>query len=245
MKILNWNVYKDNKKMQTLIAKIEEIDADIVCLQEVPEKYQEQFLNLYEHAIVSVEGWTYRKTGEKVLIYNIILSKYAISDVYSKDISLNNIFEAWRYVTFTSEFVTATVELDGKQYEISNTHLRCVAPPWVRIKQFEEVLSHIDMSKKNIICGDLNTFSWPLLNLLLWKRYKYSWRELLTNGRKLFDTIFRTHNLINPHRGISTFKLFPVQYDYILVDEEITAKAAYKIKESCGSDHYGLVLEID
>jgi len=186
---------------------------------------------------------SFQLRAEKVLIHNIILSKYEISDIYSQDISLNNIFEAWRYTVFTSEFVTATIEVDGSQYEISNIHLRCVAPPWVRIKQFEEVLSHIDMSKKNIICGDLNTFSWPLLNLLLWKRYRYSWRELLTNGRKLFDTIFSTHNLINPHRGISTFKLFPVQYDYILVDEEITANKAYKIKELSGSDHYGLVLE--
>jgi len=245
MKVLTWNVYKDNKKMSKLILQLQKEDADIVCLQEVPERFLEKLSGMYEFVVSSNEGWTYRKTGEEILILNVILSKFEISHVFTQDISLHTLFEARKYKQFSSEFISATINVKGINYEVSNTHLRCVAPPWVRVKQFEEILKNIDTNKRNIICGDLNTFSWPLLNLLIWKRYSYTFKEIWTNGRKIFDTIFTTHNLVNPHRGVGTFKLFPVQYDYILVDKEIVVNSSQKIKQLSGSDHYGLVIDVD
>lgn len=245
MKILTWNVYKDNKKIESLVGRVKKENADVVCLQEVPEEHASKFKDLYPHAVYSHEGWTYKKTGKRVRILNMILSQYKLTNVFVHDLSLEKIFTAKRYSQFSSEFISATFEHNNKKYQVSNTHLRCVAPPWVRVRQFEEMLKRIDMKNQNIICGDLNTFSWPLLNILLWKKYNYSAKELLANGRKIFESIFEKHELYNPHPGVGTFKLFPVQYDYILVNKNTKIVEAEKIKELHGSDHYALVLDID
>ena len=244
LRVVSWNVYKDNKTINELINFLPKINADIYALQEVPKDKIENILEKFKYVVFSHEGWTYKKSGKVVEICNVIASVHPIQDVETFDISLSSLFSAKRYAQFTSECLVATIEHGGEEYEIMNTHLRCVAPPWVRVQQFEEVLKRADMSKKNIICGDLNTFSWPLLNLLIGKRYGYGLKELFTNGRKIFEQIFIKHDLINPHHGVSTFKLFPVQYDYVLVDRDTKVFHTEKIKDLYGSDHYALFADV-
>jgi len=244
LRVVTWNVYKDNKTIDQLIDFLPSLNADVLALQEVPREKIEKLLDAFEHVVFSHEGWTYKKSGEVVEICNVIASDHPIKHTESFDISLRTLFQAKRYAAFTSECLVATIEFGGSEYEIMNTHLRCVAPPWVRVQQFEEVLKRADMSKKNIICGDLNTFSWPLLNLLIGKRYGYGFKEMLTNGRKIFEKIFIQHDLVNPHHGVSTFKLFPVQYDYVLVDRDTEVFHTEKVKDLHGSDHYALFADV-
>jgi endonuclease/exonuclease/phosphatase family metal-dependent hydrolase len=244
LRVVTWNVYKDNKTIDALIAYLPQLHADVYALQEVPRAKVESILELFPHVVFSHEGWTYKKSGEVVEICNVIASTYELRNVETFDISLASLFQSKKYSQFTSECLSATIRFGGEEYEIMNTHLRCVAPPWVRVKQFEALLKRSDMFKKNVICGDLNTFSWPLLNLMIGRRYSYSFKELFTNGRKIFEQVFMRHNLINPHHGISTFKLFPVQYDYILVDKEIEVAHVEKVKVLHGSDHYALIADI-
>lgn len=244
LRVVTWNVYKDNKTIDELIAALPKLHADVYALQEVPREKVDDILEHFPYVVFSHEGWTYKKSGKVVEICNVIASRYELFDVETFDISLQTLFQSKKYSQFTSECLSATIRFGGEDYEIMNTHLRCVAPPWVRVRQFEALLKRSDIFKKNIICGDLNTFSWPLLNLLIGRRYGYSLKELFTNGRKIFEQIFIRHNLINPHHGIATFKLFPVQYDYILVDREIDVVHVEKVKELYGSDHYALIADI-
>lgn len=244
MKVVTWNVYKENKTLEQAVEKVQDIDADIVCLQEVPIDKIDLFTQHYPHHASAMETWTERKTGDKTKILNLILSKYELRDVAVEDISLGTIYSTTRYSQFSSEFISAVFTNQGVDYQICNAHLRCVAPPSVRIRQLEQIIELLDDEKEQIICGDLNTFSWPLINLLVWKRYKYTVKELMTNGRKLFKKIFAQYGLQNPHIGAWTWKYFPVQYDYILVDKDVTVTAAYKDRKLAGSDHFMLIAEL-
>jgi len=244
MKVVTWNVYKDNKKIEQAAQKVKDVNADIVCLQEVPMESLELFTDLYPYHSFAKEMWTERKSGEEIKILNLILSKHELSDIAIEDISLGTIYSTARYTKFSSEFISASFIYHGTEYQICNAHLRCVAPPSIRIKQLDQILELLDDSKEQIICGDLNTFSWPLINLLVWRRYKYTLREIMTNGRKLFAKIFTQYGLQNPHIGAWTWKYFPVQYDYILVDKDVQVTGAYRDRKLAGSDHFMLVADL-
>ncbi len=244
MKIVTWNVYKDNKTLELAAQKVKDVDADIVCLQEVPEDQVDLFTQHYPYYASALEAWTERKSGDETRIFNLILSKHELTNIIVEDISLGTIYSTTKYTMFSSEFISALFTHEGVDYQICNAHLRCVAPPSIRIKQLDQIIKLLDDSREQIICGDLNTFSWPLINLLVWKRYKYTFRELMTNGRKLFAEIFSHHDLQNPHIGAWTWKYFPVQYDYILVDRDVTVTGAYKDRKLAGSDHFMLIADL-
>ncbi len=244
MKIVTWNVYKDNKTIEQAAQKVKDVDADVVCLQEVPRDKIGLFTEHYPYHASAMETWTERKSGDEISILNLILSKHELHDIAIEDISLGAIYSTTKYTKFSSEFISASFTHHGTEYQICNAHLRCVAPPSVRIKQLNQILELLDESKEQIICGDLNTFSWPLINLMVWKRYKYTLKELMTNGRRLFGKIFNEHGLQNPHIGSWTWKYFPVQYDYILVDKDIQVTGAYKDRKLAGSDHFMLIADL-
>ncbi|MGD0576912.1 MAG: hypothetical protein ABSA74_02460, partial [Candidatus Staskawiczbacteria bacterium] len=136
------------------------------------------------------------------------------------------------------------IDAPGHKLRIFNVHFKCVAGPYHRLSQFREVLENFDPKRENIICGDLNTFGHPIVNIFLWKYFGYRIQELFINEKKILRTHFDLNKLKNPFRGMITFIKFPMQLDYILLPKKTKISAKQRFLRPYGSDHLALSVEI-
>ncbi len=245
MKILTWNIYKRNKNIQKAIMFLKKQEADIVCLQEFPVQHIELLKSLNPYIAIYEEVLIYknnRKPDERS--YSIIASKFPIQQqtVIAHKSSYGHIN---RYKHFQSDSFYVDVDTpEGQFFRIFNTHFKCITGPNHRLAQFKEVVGHLSADRRNIICGDFNTFGKPLLNLVLWKYLGYKAREITVNENKKMARLFDVHSLKNPLKRQVTFWKFPIQLDYILIPSYIEVKNKRVFKHPHGSDHFPLLLEI-
>jgi endonuclease/exonuclease/phosphatase family metal-dependent hydrolase len=97
-----------------------------------------------------------------------------------------------------------------------------------------------------IICGDFNIIETPVAKVGNWLlgapiKEGLPWY----NERVIFEKLFKSLSLQNPLSKKGTYKYFNNQLDHILVPENWKVKKAEVIKNSHGSDHYPIFVEID
>lgn len=244
MKILSWNVYAKNKTLEKVQKHISDGGYDVVCLQEVPEEETQSFLDFFPHGHVAEEHLDFRKKKEVRKLNLVILTKMPIiqSVVVRHETSEN---AAKRYNNFYADFHYVDVSYNGETCRVFNTHFMCVASPYFRLGQLQEVLSHVpEHSDKYVICGDFNNFGMPVVNPFLAWHYGYSKKELFVNEKKLFNKFFEKHSLKNVFKGKRTFLWFPLQLDYILPAKGLFVLGKRVHPKTHGSDHYPIELSI-
>ena len=248
MKILDWNIYKDNKKIDSAIDFIKSGDFDIICLQEFPTKYLDKIKNIGYHYKIAEERFVYKKDRPDAVMYQVILSKYDFlsANKIEHDNKHDAFKESKKHDTFTTESIFVDVNVQGKKYRIFNTHLKCVAGPYCRMSQFNNLLENIDNSNgvNNVICGDFNTFGKPLINFFVWKYFGYRLPEITINEKKLFNTHFELNGFRNVFKNTVTFLKFPLQLDYILIPKKMKIINKKRYLKSYGSDHLPICVEI-
>ena len=74
MKVVSFNIYKRNKKLETVLSFIKDGEFDVVCLQEVPIEVVENFLQLAPYSHVADEYVEYGRTGRIDHLKLVILS---------------------------------------------------------------------------------------------------------------------------------------------------------------------------
>jgi len=248
MKILTWNVYKKNRRINRAIAFLKKQKADIICLQEFPAKHIDLLKKLDAHVAVCDEVLVYKnKRRRPVKLYSVIISRFPIKE--QTIIAHKKRYEETRkikdkYAYFQADSFYVDIDTNEGEFRIFNTHLKCVAGPNHRLAQFKEIVEHLSGERQNIICGDFNTFARPLVNILLWKLFGYKVQEIKINETKNLTALFEAHGLKNPLEKQVTFWKFPVQLDYILVPSGADVKAKRTFLRPYGSDHFPLLLEI-
>ena len=131
-------------------------------------------------------------------------------------------------------------------FRIFNSHLQCVTSPTERLNQLKSIFAQFNSNSKNIICGDLNTFSTPIISILIGWLFGYNHKDYFINEQKLLLNELSYINLSNPIiKGHSTI-LRLGQLDYIIHQNDIKIiNSSILKKQSFGSDHFPVQVFFD
>ena len=258
MKIYSWNMMFFNAKQDLAFEFIEQSNFDIFCLQEVPEEFLERLKTLPYFITFRVDEELICAKCNKN-IYIVILSKYpfvATGEISFPDYWMHmhtrsrlfirlmrpfNIFKARNHGGLYCDLIK-----DGKTIRVFSLHVKMLARPEWRLKEFETAMEKHDISLPTIVCGDLNIFDnlyFMPLNWLLGSRL----RDILfyRAERILFEKKFTAYRFINALRGKITHPLSRSQLDHILVSDSFSIKNAEVIPNRIGSDHHPVRVEIE
>ena len=254
MRVYSWNMFCFNRRPKAVLDFVGTVEADIVCLQEVPKKLLKPLKILFPHSEHTVDSE--RAIGKKDLTnYNVILSKYPLSKVHAiqhADIahSLRTKITiramspmGWAKIKNRNALaVTAHTPLGPIQ--VFNAHLT-LASPSHRKAEFANLLTVRTPEIPAIIAGDFNILEHPRIKPLSWF-LGASIKESLPSypERELFEERFKNASLKNPHLGSVTHNFSQSQLDHVLVSESLTITDSGVHPHLNGSDHYPVFVDI-
>ena len=241
LRIITWNIAclpnkinffrNPNKKINSIIDKILELNANIICLQEV---FDYNILHKVRKELETQNYNTHTSKKEGIISKNGLLTacKNDILDTEEIDFSM---YTGAEYL-IKKGIITSKINYKSHEILIHNTHLQsnsiytlddiCCS---VRQKQKNEMFSYLknEKNKLNIIAGDLNDDFNTLEHYLFLQKLPFD--EYLTNYEKLL-----------------TFPKYKEQLDYIIINKKLNAN--YWIEntfENKLSDHNILGLDLD
>lgn len=249
--ILNWNVWCENGDLDTVIGFLRAQDADIVCLQEVPEPLLKNLAALPSYSFAKARDSYHRKNGKKFPSLLVILSKCKMkagSVKFKRQPKRSFIarllgFEECLEFQYADVVFSEHHSESRKALRVFNVHLESIAGPKLRIARFAQALRFLDARKKNLICGDLNIFrawySWGWRLIL-----GCSWDELWFREYEVFEKMFARRGFANVFSGETTHAGSGNQLDYILIPEETKIIRRVLFEDAYGSDHKPMLVEI-
>lgn len=256
MKIISWNVRKENPNSVRAMRKILINDPDVICLQEFPEIKLDALAKITkEYRMFKIYDAVNFKKRKRNSMYIVTLIKKNIELLEEHSVNyfseeVDSILSRFLYIKVGKndekhDSLLLKIRYQDKEYYIMNLRLSCAVGAKDRVSQLEETIRSVPKTAPRIICGDLNIVDSKLYNRLTgWIRgftkidYKISERDTAEN-------IFRKHNLVNVFKGKKTSKIpsFFLQFDHILTSKELKIKRHYMGRKTYGSDHRVLYLE--
>ena len=244
--------------MERALRYVEESDADIFCLQEVPESALARLSSLPYHS-ASAPEFDRIERGETITTYLVTLSRYPIAA--SKAIPLrtaeprnriNRAFVAfmvrirlWGRIAGNRHALSTDVETPQGIVRVFNLH-PALFPPHERIEEFMQNMEHRDMEMPVIVCGDFNILESPHIAPFNWllggtpsDAVRYA-RE-----RRRMENEFARLALSNPLRGKITHRISRSQLDHILVSHDFDIVEARVASNPVGSDHLPIMVECE
>ncbi len=257
MKIATYNVWYPNIdiRAEQLILEINNIDADIIGLQEVPSAFYNKLIKNVKYS----HHASYLNDGEELGL--VILSKYPISEEFS-------LFESVEFDNSVAHNII--IEINGIKYSITNAHL-----PWDSVLAKEKQIVAIDRyihSQRDkahffIFLGDFNcTMESSVHHYLLGDQSllgcesKPYWNDLASVHAKLngYDVVPTLDFINNPRWGGKNTNYIPDACDRIYIMESFNWDYEFKLRNVnvfgkevspetgyAPSDHYGVLAEVD
>jgi endonuclease/exonuclease/phosphatase family metal-dependent hydrolase len=255
MKIYSWNVYCYNREVPRVADYIRHLDFDVLCLQEVTPELLEKLRAMPFHLSYHIDVIRLFWRGRTEHNYVAILSKEA--PVNTGNLQFFNFpfpLHTRAFIAFMSlfrwSFVTERgalyidVPFKGETLRVFSVHLTLWGAT-NRAKEFEAVTGHIEPGKPTAVCGDFNVIEYGPMKVLNWLlgaplREGMPWYP----ERDLFEERFSKAGLANPLRGKVTHAFSRSQLDHILLSKDLVATTAVVHKETHGSDHQPVSVEI-
>ena len=257
MKIATYNVWYPNIdiRAEQLILEINNIDADIIGLQEVPLAFYNKLIENVKYS----HHASYLNDEEEMGL--VILSKHPIFEEFS-------LFESEEFDNSIAHNVI--IEHNGIKYSITNAHL-----PWDSVLAKEKQIVAIDRyihSQKDkahffILLGDFNcTMESSVHHYLLGDQSllacesKPYWNDLASVHAKLnnYDVVPTLDFVNNPRWGGKNTNYIPDACDRIYIMESFNWDYVFKLgnvnvfgKEVSSktgyapSDHYGVLADVE
>ncbi len=255
MKIYSWNMLFRNRELDHAFNFIREADADIFCLQEVPESFLSRLKTLPFHFAETIDVERLSSLDEP--LHLVTLSRHPIVNrivmpfpEYWPILPLRTkIFVHlmrplhWSKIKNRTNLYVDVATPHGK-VRVFNLHTALTRVD-VRLQEFESAMAERDPTLPSIVCGDFNTIESPRVSLLNWflggpisDVIRYN-RE-----RTHIEKRFVEHELRNPLRGNVTHLFADSQLDHILVSHSFTIKSASVLSDRVGSDHHPIRVEV-
>ncbi|MDO4698528.1 MAG: endonuclease/exonuclease/phosphatase family protein [Pasteurellaceae bacterium] len=241
MKILTWNVNRDNLFNEYACNFLLDECFDIIFLQEVNlcnlENIRSIFVN-YDYFISKEKISSFSGEIEYYLV--TLINKLLPCYYFSSDSLLLKTNRSLLYRlcnrSIYIEYTKVVVCIREKNITLVNCHLQYATSPSVRITQLSDIISNID-TDYFILSGDLNTFSKFPLSIFIGGIMSYSWYEYMINESKI---------LLNSPRflsgnDINTTIYYTGKLDWILLSKEFYFIEEFTLPR-LGSDHYPLVV---
>ncbi|MFC1722370.1 endonuclease/exonuclease/phosphatase family protein [Patescibacteria group bacterium] len=253
MKIISWNVKQNNKKIKKLLKFLSSIDADIICLQELPHEALDYINNYFkDRHISSTLDFDAKLKSKNTYICTISkLKPYKYDDFsyYENSVStiLNNLFyEKVRKVKEQHKALRIFFTIKEKNICVINARLSCAIDPLGRIVQVERLLNYKCKDSTNIVCGDFNVVSSRFFNRVTGWMRGFNKNDYSLNEREAIEKLFYLNDFKNTFKDIGTMfvpsKLF--QTDHILVPSSTEYSYKEISKKRFGSDHKMITLKV-
>lgn len=251
MNIVSWNVYRDNKHTARAITFLTQLSFDIACLQEVTEDFLRELRHSFGQCAYAVE--IVRSVhGNIEHNYSVIVSRFPIVASgrvdFGPDPKTLRTFlthQALRPLGWVSSSehgaLYADIDYGGERIRVFSLHLSLTGATQRR-EQLERVMQHLG-DGPNIIAGDFNITNGPLGKLLGWL-LGGSFSDLFFDERKRVEAFFKERGFHNPHYGMPTHDFSKTQLDHILVPRDARTTSVEVLKDSHGSDHNPIRVEV-
>lgn len=255
MKIYSWNVFCYNRRLDSVMKFIKELDYDVLCLQEVSGELLERLKELPEELAYHVDIIRLVAPNREAYQYVAILSKYPM--IYRGTLQYEDIplpprvrlfirfmkVLGWSLVTERGA-VYADIKVGEREIRVFSVHFT-LAGPGKRAEEFHTVLSHVKRGRPTVIGGDFNVIERPILKILAWLlgspvQEGLPWYP----ERSLFEERFVLNGFQNPLRSRITHGFSKSQLDHVLVSQDLPVADYWVHTDLHGSDHYPVAVEL-
>ncbi|MFH1359253.1 MAG: endonuclease/exonuclease/phosphatase family protein [archaeon] len=248
MKIINWNVFSGNKKIEDSLKLVFKRAPDIICLQEFPVK-SKKILNSYpDYDFVYCKDYStltdfIRRTTALMVVgikKKIKFKSKIIRFPHYKGYNLIRRYWKWDECR---EGLVIDFNYKGKKVRLFNVHFSFAASPDRRVFEFEKISSFFN-KKNNIVCGDFNIISKRRYKYFFGWIFTYRFKDYFKNEKEIFSNLFKENNLKNIFKGNYTHRSVGMQLDYVLIPNSWNSGDLVVDKESSlYSDH--LLMDVD
>ncbi|MBI1362389.1 MAG: hypothetical protein GC134_00200 [Proteobacteria bacterium] len=243
VKLITWNIYRRNRHLDKLADFVRSLNADVLCLQEVPLTALPLLEGTMPHMVTCREFEPHKKRMETQLV---ILSKHPLEThtrVEHGSPPATSRAAKWSGKCEGKEFHFVDLMLNGQPIRVFNVHLPLKVPPSFRLAELDYLRKYLAADRKNFVCGDFNSFGGPLVNPSWGWYYGYTSRDYLIHERRHIEQMMAAHHLTNPFSGKRTHQMLNIQLDYILTPSDVPLQNTQILSTRCGSDHYPLLIE--
>ena len=249
MTIVSWNLKIDNIDQIKSLSEVLALNPDVICLQEATQetiatiRTEWRDWDIFE----CLDCHRSLRSGVIQTAFLCILTKHDIEAHESYKIHcdpVKSLLARRLGIKEAREFQFIDVKVNNTKYRIFNVHLEVASGSIRRQAEFAEVLSNFDEARANLVCGDFNIFTRPILNLITGWAFGFSLREYLVNERRVFTKLFAKSQLTNVFKRRVTYPRFRLQLDHILVPVTIKYENHFVARKTFGSDHKFLSLKI-
>ncbi len=258
MTVLSWNMLFSNARLDDAFAFIRNSDADLICLQEIPDAFLERLRSLPYSLVSAVETSRRTRHGDSTQ-HLAILSRWPVMR-HARVPLPERMQEPLRTRLFTNAMIAlglwgrgfgvrhqlvADIETPENPLRVIDVHLPLARAAW-RAEEFERSLMNVDHALPTLICGDFNVLESRRIAPLYWLlggllSETLFWRR----ERARMEERFAARDLANPLRGQVTHPTSRSQLDHILCSKHFAVNSAQVVKNRHGSDHHPIITELD
>ena len=262
LRVVTWNMYDWNERPFNLLGHvIDDLHADVICLQEVPEMV---LRNLEDRGYRTFSAKD-QMSGEKLSHLLILVRKRRgiVPDMDSHRVETHESSPStciaarlfgfsW---TMCLESHSVLLRVGKKKVRVVNCHLPAAVPVALRRIRLDEISRAHFGAEPTLFCGDLNTYGAWWRNALAGWIFGVAWDELCVNEIKLLDRFAETHGL---RRIFKSFRPRPwslcghITHPWTLsnIDHILATHGAFRIADRRRldarhkSDHRGLLTDL-
>jgi endonuclease/exonuclease/phosphatase (EEP) superfamily protein YafD len=213
IKILAFNIWKDNPDQTKSLGLLQNLDSDIVWLQEIKI---DSYHKIYEN-LAKKYPFSYPEKSKVAIQGNVLLSKFPF-DIQKSPLSLKN------------SLLHAKIMIGNKKVDFFGVHFqspRTQTKLMLRQKQFELTADYIQrqtaLLSNIILAGDMNSVYWNPI----FKNFREKTR--LNHHRTVIDSM--------PTWPSYLPNLFQIPLDYVMTSSNLCLDNHIK-GDMTGSDHY-------
>lgn len=253
MRVYSWNMLYKNKRLDRAFSFIHGLEFDILCLQEVPERFL-PLLSALPYEMVSTTDAVMRSRRRETAMYIVILSRFPIRASGAVPFPELRLPARTRWLLKAKEgrlemgarnALYADIDAGSGPVRIFSIHFT-LSSPSARERELAVVERFLPKRFPAVLAGDLNIIEHPAVKPLNWivgSRLSESlpWHRERSHVEKRFLVL----GLKNPLRGRKTHGFSRSQLDHILVPKGSSVSEAKVVRRTYGSDHHPVVVACD
>lgn len=252
MRIVTWNIRKNNLRAKKAVQFALSQNPDILCLQEVSLNVLEYLREIPGYSLHA--SYDFISKNPKKHGYTVTMTKFPVvneMEIPYKEQPSKSMLDRFLYQKINRSIeqhnaILVTITQAEQTYHIVNTRLSCAINVRERLIEFKNLITRVPTDHPVIFCGDYNVSDSRIFNRLTgWVR-GFKKPDYMIDERKEFEEIFSKFGLLNIFRGHSTsISNRPLlQFDHILIPKNMSLQNKAVLKKRFGSDHKMLSADV-